>query len=411
MSTTPAALSSLRMLHRTGSLASRCSRLNLAASKCCMSVRSTARRSFSSSHAKEPLSSILSMEKDFTIPDIPDRIELHPGQRLVAIGDVHGDLDQLNKFLQVGGVADADGNWIGGDTICVQCGDILDRGDKELSCFRLLADLARQAHQHGGALAVLYGNHETMNVEGLFQYAWDQGNAEFEEEMGSTLDSVLTNRWRLQFAGNQPARWAAMEPGGILAQPFLTSLKVAVVVGKSVMVHGGLTMKHIDYYGGIEGMNKAARDWVQEAQHGDNNNLGQYETIEEVVQSAQARAMSISKSMPKCLGGKGGESSPVWLRLYSHPADKSPSNPLAQNALDTVLSELDAHRMVMGHTPQSCINAALHNKAWRIDVGASKGMMNGKIEVLEVIQKENGQEEVSVLTESNRIPANERQAS
>jgi hypothetical protein len=31
-------------------------------------------------------------------------------------------------------------------------------------------------------------------------------------------------------------------------------------------------------------------------------------------------------------------------------------------------------RMVMGHTPQSHINAALKGKAWRIDMGASKGV-------------------------------------
>ena len=118
------------------------------------------------------------------------RPDLPKGQRIVAFGDVHGDITALRSFLVTAGILDPDSSvdeprWCGGTTICVQTGDVLDRGDDELACFRLLATLARQAHEAGGTLLLLYGNHESLNAAGLFQYANPGGNSEFERTIGA----------------------------------------------------------------------------------------------------------------------------------------------------------------------------------------------------------------------------------
>ena len=118
------------------------------------------------------------------------RPDLPKGQRIVAFGDVHGDITALRSFLVTAGILDPESSneepkWCGGTTICVQTGDVLDRGDDELACFRLLATLARQAHEAGGALLLLYGNHESLNAAGLFQYANAGGNMEFERTIGA----------------------------------------------------------------------------------------------------------------------------------------------------------------------------------------------------------------------------------
>jgi len=49
-----------------------------------------------------------------------------------------------------------------------------------------------------------------------------------------------------------------------------------------------------------------------------------------VIAAAQNRAKVASKSMPDCLGGGIGASSPVWMRDYSQPNDREPKNPKAK---------------------------------------------------------------------------------
>ncbi len=50
----------------------------------------------------------------------------------MAIGDLHGDLDKAKRAMRLAGLIDQQDRWAGGRTVCVQVGDILDRGDSEL---------------------------------------------------------------------------------------------------------------------------------------------------------------------------------------------------------------------------------------------------------------------------------------
>src|SRR5262245_60772701 len=61
--------------------------------------------------------------------EVPSKLPAAP--RLVAIGDIHGDLAAARAALRTGGVIDADDHWSGGTATVVQTGDILDRGDDE----------------------------------------------------------------------------------------------------------------------------------------------------------------------------------------------------------------------------------------------------------------------------------------
>ena len=60
-----------------------------------------------------------------------------------------------------------------------QVGDQLDRGDNELQILYFLERLQREAARAGGRLAVLLGNHETMNAAGRFNYATLPGLVDF----------------------------------------------------------------------------------------------------------------------------------------------------------------------------------------------------------------------------------------
>lgn len=61
----------------------------------------------------------------------------------------------------------------------VQVGDQLDRGDNEIQILYFLERLQKEASAAGGAVHILNGNHETMNVGGRFRYATAQGRVDF----------------------------------------------------------------------------------------------------------------------------------------------------------------------------------------------------------------------------------------
>lgn len=375
------------------------------------------------------------------IPSHPDVIELEIGQRLVAIGDVHGDFEQLLNALLLAGVVseeldenDEDGGtffaWVGGNTILVQIGDVLDRGPNELPCWQLLAELSRQAETKGGRVINLYGNHELWTSIGFYQLDqeryyenldYDDGmDDHFEAAFGHHLEESLEETesdWRNSRVLNDlvtngiqlhprkvAARWAAMEPGGLMAKHFLSKFKIAVQVGETLLVHAGMVPEHLDRFGGITGMNEATRHWI----------LKQAPRVGRTSlfippNDPEGRLRSYLSSMPDFfMEGDDNPHSPIWMRDYSLPPDEIPHNPEAGIMLDEVLRRVNASRIVIGHTPQSCINAALNGKAWRIDVGMSRGMNGTAPEVLEIVKDESGDETIWVLTNEGRIPAAER---
>ncbi len=418
--------------------------------------------------ADPPLSTLIRIPEHFVLASTPeDFIPLEEGQRLVCVGDVHGDYQALVDFLMLAGVLEFDLNknsvnghegcyqdeysalstitmpiWTGRNTILVQCGDVLDKGSEELACYQLLAQLSHQAESQGGRVVCLYGNHEILNAVGHFTYA--ESDAEYETVVGKLVDDQLDkyfqkkpstsrqanhfqqrhqslnngrgketnfNSWRSQYVGNQPARWAAYEPNGLLARSLMANMKVAIQVGRTVCVHAGLTAEQLQENGGIAGLNYQARAYIL----GDTlrnrvayNNHGYYASPLQPLIDAERRQWTYVNSIPKFFGVGIDVSSPVWMRDYSSPADGPPRNIMASSMIKKTLQEIgDCDRMVMGHTIQSKINAALDGRAWRVDVGASRGVLAGTPEVLEVCNV-NGMEEVSVLTKYGKVPGAER---
>ena len=231
--------------------------------------------------------------------------------------------------------------------------------------------------------------------------------------IGKPMDqSMGSSRWRIQYAGNEASRWRACEPGGLLSKAVFQNMKLAVQVGRSIFVHAGLTKDHLIQMGGISEMNADAANWFVPSSN-DNNDDGNFNSVQQVLDAAQRRLKTQSKTLPLCLGGGIGSPSPVWMREYSSPCDIEPKAS-AQQMINDALSHLgDAQRMVMGHTPQSYINAALQGKAWRVDIGASRGVKNGTPEVLEIIHgggDANGDtDDLHILTlDGKKIPGRER---
>lgn len=264
-----------------------------------------------------------------------------PGaERVVAIGDLHGDFSATKKAFRLAGAIDENGEWSGGKLVVVQTGDQLDRGPEEREIIEFLERLQKEAEQEGGRLVVLNGNHETMNVMGDFRYVEAAAMNSFDSyEPASPLS--------IQVEGVSKSRAAAFLPGGGAAA-VLARRRLVVMVGDTVFVHGGVTTQHVSY--GIDKLNQESKEWM----------LGK------------------TTLPPRLVVDENG---PLWTRIYGD-AELSKA---ACKVLDQTLQRLGAKRMAVGHTvQQGGMSGACGNRVFRIDVGLSAAYGERPVQVLEI---------------------------
>jgi hypothetical protein len=275
-------------------------------------------------------------------------------ERLVAIGDLHGDLSATKMAFRLAGAIGPDDHWSGGKLVVVQTGDQLDRGDDEREILEFLERLTEEAKRAGGALHVLNGNHETMNVLGDFRYVTPRGFRTFDDV---TPKSPLAGRYPSEYQ----ARAGAFLPRGRYAT-FLAERDVIAVVGDTVFVHAGVRPPHVDH--GIGRLNAETRAFMRG----------------EVSQP------------PRLVVDPEG---PVWTRVYG----EGPLDPTACAVLARALEKLNVKRMVVGHTVQKeGASSACDERVWRIDVGLSRYYGDGPIQVLEIKRDAAGVDHVRVLS-------------
>ncbi len=255
-------------------------------------------------------------------------ITKHPAPaRLVAVGDIHGDLEAARRTLRAAALIDDQDHWIGGQTMLVQTGDILDRGDDEVEIIALLEKLQPEATAAGGKIIVMSGNHEVMNVQGDMRYVTPGGFADFV----IPPDPKTAPPELAQVPEHARPRVAAFLPGAPYAQK-MANYPVVVVVGDTLFAHGGVLPEHVRY--GLDRINTETAAWMR----------------------GTAPPPAILSS----------DQSPIWSRHFSasDPAD-TPCDLLAQT-----LQLAGVKRMVVGHTPQqSGITSACDGRVWRIDTG------------------------------------------
>lgn len=120
------------------------------------------------------------------------------GTAIVAVGDVHGELEALREILRHAGLLGDEDQWTGGNAVLVQTGDVIDRGPKSKECYRLLASLQSRAPAAGGKVVRLLGNHELALLQGRFCYADFQGADDFRRLL---VRDVLAGNVQAAFAG------------------------------------------------------------------------------------------------------------------------------------------------------------------------------------------------------------------
>ncbi len=306
-------------------------------------------------------------------------------QRIVAVGDLHGDNQAWMTIARAAGLIDARSHWAGGKTILVQLGDVTDREPDSLKIIRSLQQLQKEAPRSGGRVVVVLGNHEAMNLLGDNRYTtpgefaafvdggsgarrdrvFDANRARLEAAYRAVDPKITPEQVRAKWMAEHPLGWVehrlAWSPTGELGQ-WAEHNPAVVKIGGTLFVHGGLSAE-------------AAKVPMDE------------------LNRRVAAAMAVAdESQQSILNDPLG---PLWYRgLVGRDADAEtergpPTAPGARpgidQELDAVLAAYGAKRLVIGHTPiLSGIAITNGGRLARIDTGISR-FYGGPLSWLEII--------------------------
>jgi hypothetical protein len=304
-----------------------------------------------------------------------------PPERIIAVGDLHGDFQAWQTIATAAGIMDAAGHWAGGKTTFVQLGDILDRQPNSLQIVRSLQQLQAEAPSAGGKVIVVLGNHEAMNLLGDFRYttpgefaafADDRSPARREQlyiairqKLEAANPKLLPSVVREEWINAHPLGWIehkqAWSPSGELGR-WATRNPAVVKIDGTLFVHGGLSAEYSKL------------------------------SLEEI-NARVANAMSRGDDGPSTI--LEDPLGPLWYRgLVQRDPDaeelRAKAGPQAihlapDQELSTVLSAYGAQRLVIGHTPDpNGIEIIDEGRLARIDTGNSRAY-GGPLTWLEII--------------------------
>jgi hypothetical protein len=301
-------------------------------------------------------------------------------QRIVAVGDLHGDYAAWIDIARDARLIDGHGRWAGGAATLVQLGDVTDRGPDSLKIIRSLQQLGKQAPKAGGQVIVVLGNHEAMNLLGDLRYTTAGEFAAFADAESSARRERAYDRNRLAIEAGYRAQSPAMTataihnawisrtplgwvehrtawgPAGELGR-WASRNPAAVKLGDTLFVHGGLSAEYSKVP--LDELNRRTRE-----------------------------AMTIADDSPKSI--LNDPLGPLWYRGLAGPDPdaakaRGGGNPTIDQELTTVLAAYGAKRIVIGHTPTlEGIVIANDGRLVRIDTGISN-FYGGPLTWLEIL--------------------------
>jgi Calcineurin-like phosphoesterase len=310
-------------------------------------------------------------------------------QRIIAIGDLHGDCSAWREIARAARLIDGGNRWIGGKTVFVQNGDVPDRGPDSLLIIRDLQRLKREAPRTGGRVVTLVGNHEAMNVTDDLRYVhpgeyaafvdrdsvkrrasfYDANRAIFEANARKANPALSRDQIREAWLKATPLgmleHQAAWHPTGEIGKWVIGNPAVALI-GDTVFVHGGISAPYtampIDEINRRVAAALAARETNPESIINDPAGPLWYRGL-----------ISRAKGVDETLTAPATSSAPAQPR------------PSIDAELDMALKAYGAKRMVIAHTPILSDIAVTHDgKLIRIDTGISQ-YYGGTLSYLEVI--------------------------
>jgi len=298
-------------------------------------------------------------------------------EKIVAIGDLHGDYENFVTILKEVHLVDDDLHWIGGNIHLVQTGDVIDRGPNARAIFDLIMLLEEEAVQAGGMVHMLIGNHEEMNITGIAidqpryvnldqflsflpknyrdkeekkikeEHEKNHGNS---DDSGLSLDDVIKEFWTDALRNNQRAKREYTTNFNKEYGKWIIEHNTVIKINDTVFVHGGLSEKISRWK--LKDINKTMRVELKEF----------------------IRAIRDKKPLafkPKMVYASDG---PLWYRGLSNE-----NGEISVTDVKRILDNLQAKQMVIAHTPRTGSRVSLIEEVvqhegmiWVIDTGISE---------------------------------------
>jgi hypothetical protein len=271
-------------------------------------------------------------------------------QKIVAVGDIHGDLTSLLVILFGAQLINNDLEWVGENTFLIFTGDLLDdyrtkdqidfmkqHPADEITIISFLADLNTQALKTRGRVLLCLGNHELINIiENRFVYVSEPTKKYFNDYLSSRDE---------QFRPNSILR----QKLSCLFEPFI------LINNKYFFCHAGPSPKF------IEDLNLHYQKDIME-------NLIEFsKDIKNIIESGYN---SINEWIREHII-RGHEASFFWNRYYS---EKDQGCSIFDNF--SKLLGLNNLILIKGHDTQDIIKESCNKKIYLIDTMISRSFLD-----------------------------------
>ncbi len=280
-------------------------------------------------------------------------------ERIVAVGDLHGDYDAFVSIITDPelGIADDELHWTAGRTHFVQLGDVMDRGLYAKDILDLLISLEKEAAKAGGKVHFLLGNHEELNLMGIsldypdyvpsqqfhdflpkgyrdkkdreFLDSLPEGERKWIESHGLDLapntkaDLFYRDLRRRKDLEGQRAKEEYYRGFKKAYGSWLLRKNIVIQINSVAFVHGGISEKYSEW--SLDKINESYRFEI--------------ELLANMSRNPHGPARSFRPQMVYRPDG------PLWYRELAKPEGGA-----SEKAVRRILDNLGVDRMVVGHT-------------------------------------------------------------
>jgi len=278
-------------------------------------------------------------------------------ERMVAVGDVHGDFSQFVAVLRSANLIDANLQWSGGKTHLVQVGDLPDRGPDTRKVLDLMMQLEQQAQIAGGAVHALMGNHDAMNIYGDLRYVTPEEFASFRNSESEKVREFFYQRHLNQLTADAGEKgepnpddayrkdWEEKHPLGYFEHRFffgpngtygkwVAQHNTVIQINDTIFSHAGISLKYGEF---------------------------DFNTINNQIRSELQDVNKLEGGITLDTEG------PLWYRGWAKEEES-----VLENDLERVLNGHNAQRMVIAHTPtEGTVIPRFSGRILMVDVGLS----------------------------------------